>query len=85
MAHYGNSGSSPRQRGTAERGRIALTRSDSGLPVNLVVQPENPVWLTPSGPAPVNHESVIEDGRDIKLMNNGVVHLLSSEFPLLQR
>jgi hypothetical protein len=76
---------------------VALTGTESGdrhirpgllvfltAPVGLVVQPKNPVWLTPMGPASVNHQSVIKDGRDIKVMSDGVARLLTSEFPLLQ-
>jgi hypothetical protein len=45
------------------------------VPIGVVVQPKDPVWLTPLGRA-----SMIKDGRDFTVFTDGVADLDSSEF-----
>jgi hypothetical protein len=68
--------------------RLALRETESGdrhirpgllvfllVPIGYVVQPKDPVWLTPLG-----RDSMIKDGRDFMVFTDGVADLDSSEF-----
>lgn len=45
------------------------------VPIGYVVQPKDPVWLTPLG-----KDSMIKDGRDFTVFTSGVADLNSTEF-----